>query len=348
MFLWELSIKNARILKSKVFVCQTVFHLLVAILKAMRDSDNSILLVSDKLSFNYEIIKPYFNNIITYPKSSIDEKWLTFRHKYSHYIFKYKSKVRQLVKEECQYIIDWSCFKDCDLILFNDGTPFVIYLMLYGQVNSVTLVEDGEAIYSNLKHNIAYLVKRLIGYPVLLGNSKYVTNVMVRFPERLPKTVRKKSSRLHFDNMLDTVGNANKQKLFEFFELDNAIVKDANNAVLLITQPLSEDGIVSEEYKLFLYREIIDKYGDGIVYIKPHPRESTDYKSIWKNLKILSNIPPAELFTLTGVSFNKVVTLFSSAIHCIPAKEKIFLGVNYDKRVAQGWKSNVGVKNVVK
>lgn len=333
----------------QIFVCQTVFHLLVATLEAMRQPNKQyVLLVADTLRLDYSVINSYFESIIEYPKSSIDEEWIEFRKKKPFHIHCYKSKIKELVEEKCGQVLDWQIFNNQDLIVFNDGAPFVVYLMLFAQTKSIALYEDGEAIYSHIKKDIKYWAKVFWRYPVLLGNSKYVSSVVVRYPERLPKGIRKKSRCLKLNRLMDSLSDKQKGELFTLFELDLQSVALANNSLLLITQPLSEDDIVSEEYKLDLYEKIIASSKFEHVFIKPHPREKSDYSKIADNVIILPNTPPVELFELSKIHFKQAVTLFSSAIHSVPADEKVFLGVDFDKQVEMAWMRNIGIKKVVK
>lgn len=334
---------------AKIFVCQTVFHLLVTITKAMHmKGPLPVLYVSDALVFDYTLIEKYFFQITSYPKTSIDLRWRDIRESYPYHIHQYRTRVKNLVVKECEGLVDWSIFKDSHLLIFNDGAPFVIFLMLFGKTQRITLLEDGEAIYSQINHDLKFWAKKIFLYPVLLGNSKYITDVEVRFPERLPRQIRSKAQVLDLDSLMSRLSDFEKNELLHFFDLDPTILLGLDDALLLITQPLSEDDIISEMDKIALYSRILEKYSSFKVYVKPHPRELTDYNKFWPEVEVLPHTPPVELFELTGVVFSKAVTLFSSAIHSIPAKESIFLGVDYNLEVEKGWKRNIGIKEVIK
>jgi len=61
------------------------------------------------------------------------------------------------------------------------------------------------------------------------------------------------------------------------------ILKEDDRKILLLTQPLSEDKIITEEEKIKIYREIIEKQNGRKIYIKAHPRRQI----IKRFLKIL-------------------------------------------------------------
>ena len=110
--------------------------------------------------------------------------------------------------------------------------------------------------------------------------------------------------------------------------LPNGIPKCLNDSVLIMTQPLFEDGVVSTmDEQLDTYRKIIQQYTDNkTVVIKPHPRDEADYSTVCTDVVILDKNLPAEILTVcTDSSFDKAITLFSSAISAIEANEKIIL-----------------------
>ena len=115
------------------------------------------------------------------------------------------------------------------------------------------------------------------------------------------------------------------------------ILKNNSNKILLLTQPLSEDGIVSEEEKIKMYENILIEKNIKEIYIKLHPRERTDYVKNFKNIKvnIIKKDFPAEILFLLNINFNKVITLFSTAALNFKGKSEIeFIGTkDYPKLI---------------
>jgi len=92
---------------------------------------------------------------------------------------------------------------------------------------------------------------------------------------------------------------------------------------------LSEDNIIEEKEKIGIYKNIIDNYKkDYEIFIKPHPREVTDYKEIFNNIIIFNKYFPLEILNyMEDNQFDLAVTLFSSAIDNITfASQKIKIG----------------------
>lgn len=93
-------------------------------------------------------------------------------------------------------------------------------------------------------------------------------------------------------------------------------------SVILITQPLSEDGIVSEEEKIALYKGILSNYDINDVVIKPHPREKTNWAKIFPNTPIIKRRVPAELLSMMLEPKN-VATFYSTAAFSLCPPESV-------------------------
>lgn len=114
-----------------------------------------------------------------------------------------------------------------------------------------------------------------------------------------------------------------KNKIADIF---NMSAKDlstaASRSVVLITQPLSEDNMMSETDKVELYSRIIGNYGAQNVVMKPHPREKTNWAEIFPNMPIIPRQIPVELLTKL-VRLNKVAGFFSTAAFGAVSDDKI-------------------------
>lgn len=57
-----------------------------------------------------------------------------------------------------------------------------------------------------------------------------------------------------------------------------------------------------------------------------HPREKTNYKDIFKEILVLEQSFPAEIFELLEIKFDKGITIFSTAVLSTKSKEIDFYG----------------------
>lgn len=123
-----------------------------------------------------------------------------------------------------------------------------------------------------------------------------------------------------------------KEEILRVFKISSKSfenLKVEKNKVLLLTQPLSEDKIITEKEKIDIYREILLKENGKNIYIKAHPREKTNYKEVFKefNINIIENSFPIEICLLLDIKFEKVITLFSTGALSFKGKSEVeFIG----------------------
>lgn len=114
-----------------------------------------------------------------------------------------------------------------------------------------------------------------------------------------------------------------KKKIGDIFHVSaDALNAASSRQIVLITQPLSEDHMMSEQDKIQLYTRIIDRYGVQNVVIKPHPRETTQWENIFPGTPVIPRQIPVELLT-KFVNLKRVATFFSTAAFGSVSDEKI-------------------------
>lgn len=107
------------------------------------------------------------------------------------------------------------------------------------------------------------------------------------------------------------------------------------NKILLLTQPFSEDTLMTEEEKIKIYRDIQESRKGNTFIIKSHPREQTDYKKYFPEVYIMPKDFPAELFLFVDAKLKEVITVFSTAALNLKENYKVtFLGTeSYPKLI---------------
>ncbi len=75
---------------------------------------------------------------------------------------------------------------------------------------------------------------------------------------------------------------------------------------------MAEDGMMSEEDKIKIYRGIVSKYGEENVILKPHPREKTNWTEVFPDMPVIPRQIPMELLSKM-VKLERVATFFSTA-----------------------------------
>ncbi len=140
----------------------------------------------------------------------------------------------------------------------------------------------------------------------------------------IPKSIENKVQIIDIYDKWIKKTDTEKQKILNFFNFSSKmteLLKGKN--IILLTQPISEDGFVDEETKIEIYKKILLSYDRNNIIIKTHPREKTNYHNIFPDITIIDTPFPVELFILLDVKIKRVVTLFSSAAHSFGKDVKI-------------------------
>lgn len=144
--------------------------------------------------------------------------------------------------------------------------------------------------------------------------------------------IKNKVKIINISDEWEKLSKKDKEEILGVFKISSKSfenLKVEKNKVLLLTQPLSEDKIITEKEKIDIYREILLKENGKNIYIKAHPREKTNYKGIFKefNIKIIENSFPIEICLLLDIKFEKVITLFSTGALSFKGKSEVeFIG----------------------
>lgn len=324
----------------QLFICHTYYHVLISSIKALKskknDSDimlsftlNTNLLPNDKkILEKLEKSKIFKNVILDNNFSEILSKNINLKN---------MSKLEKLLYYR-KYTKNILCnLNEYDEInIFNDRSPMGIALS--SKHIYYNLLEDGTDCFINNKSlinnpvSIKKIIKRVFNV-YGMGESKYVKSIEVNNKNGIfikNKNIIENSKK----ELLKSLTKKEQKTIIEIF-IENSKIKLLNNRTLIITQPLSEDGILeSEKKKIKIYKRIINEYCNGeLVAIKVHPRETTDYSNICKDIVVVDEMFPLEIINyLDDIKLNKIITISSTSINLIEnSKEKIYLGWNYIK-----------------
>ena len=319
-----------------IFCCNTYYHLLISIIKSLKNKQkNDLLLFSDihsnQLTSDTKLIdrvkkSKIFNDIIIFDYSdeeiAIEKKHLSPIYRYFLTKRIVKSNKYNFGRYDNVYL-----FFDCSLLGHVVMQQHIHY----------TLLEDGTNTFkSNFdrmkpKKNIKYYIKKAMNFSDY-AQSKYIKEIEVNSISGL-YIYGKKMVEVSKKKLFNSLSEDEKERIIKVFLKDTNVEK-YSNAILLITQPLSEDKILStEEDKIKLYSEIVSKYAKGNkIIIKKHPRETTNYQKCFKDCYIINDNFPIELINFYPIKLKKIITLASTSIELIDnCDKKIFLGWDYLK-----------------
>ena len=186
------------------------------------------------------------------------------------------------------------------------------------EVGNFYLIEDGSMSYSFFKNPKKNILKKKINCfmkrKAYLGVDSSVKKIYLTGLAPIPEEISYKVELINLKELWSKKTLEEQNDILDIFSFDlNIKEKIKGRDIILFTQPLSEDNVITEEEKLKIYSEIIKKYPKDKLVIKTHPREKTDYKDVFKEYLVLDNPFPFEILNLLDVKFNKAITLFSTA-----------------------------------
>jgi hypothetical protein len=304
---------------SNIYVCNTFYHVYLSLL--LVKGKGNVLILTDFTKGLYQYINKLkitglFSEVIYIENEQVEADYKQPGKKLILNFLFYKKRL--VVNYELKYEFLKNYTKSRNINLFVDESYLARYF-LYKHDN-IFLYDDGEGCYFQKKIDIKYILRYwLLGLPEGKGVDESIKGVYLRSPEKLPVKLRKRiEKKLHTFQLglIESRTLGERRGLIKtLFGMEEIYENEMN--VIIITQPFSEDGYVSEDYKIQLYKKIIDDYKSKHykVYLKPHPREKSSYAEFSEIVEILNRDVPMELFNLDDkVIFSEGVAVQSTAL----------------------------------
>lgn len=323
----------------EVFVCEAPYNVYIPLIKSIYNYRNNIkttLILSDIICDNDQLVKRLNNfkfvNDIIYIRYKNDFKQVKNSLLKKFYLLFYRKKLIDIFDKKYHIYERYGHILKCSKInLFWGYHPLSRYIMI--KHNNIKFIEEGNGVYyTNRKYRfIKNIVRKIIGLPDINGTGDNIKEIEVSYPNRLIEELQSKAKVLNLCKLEKGLNNLEKKEILSVYFDDkyHFIEKyfDLENLALLITQPFSEDGDMSENEKIKLYRKILEKLSvkNYNILIKSHPREKTEYQKIFKgkNILILPKDFPLELVNLLGNSIKIGITVSSTALknlNCVDKK----------------------------
>lgn len=319
-----------------VYLCYTVMHVYVSILKTWNSSDCiNVLVLTDHINGVSKLHRKVanlhlFDKIISVPEKEIQGEYF----KKNVDFFFYNKKLTSIYNDKYKinkFLNDFNK-RDIHIYTFLDQTRISQYFII--NYFNIYLIEDGLSLYRRSVNPVKEFLKYIVfKVPKSYGYDRRVKRIEATSPDKLPIKVKGKAARLNLDLLVQNISPRQKDILVKLFigEINN-ISKETKNLVL--TGPYSDENIISEEYQIKLYTKIINQFKeDATIYFKPHPRDTIKYQ-FNKDMDVVileSNFPIEILDILIEAPFRKTIALDSSSINNLNcSNEKINLGLDYD------------------
>ena len=127
---------------------------------------------------------------------------------------------------------------------------------------------------------------------------------------------QKKLTAWNVDEHIAELNAQQKDRIFQLYADAYGLKIDASQTYdMLLTNPLFSDAYLpSEESHIKFYKDIIQKYFRNPVLIKPHPRDTVDYKSSFPECAVVDKNISSEILSFSqDLKFGTVLTLYSTS-----------------------------------
>ena len=328
--------------KETLYIFNTQYQFLIALIKVKENGTDSLAIVNRRLDERIQriLIKENIVKDIIH----IDESIFALCKSISQ---RRELKIRLKNFDKVSIFIDHftiGAYLDKYKISYNtieDGYNFFMYE--YRDFRDKLFTK--EATIQDYKELIKHLLFCKKNKP---GFGKYCQSIEVNDISVVPKDERyHKFKEVPRKELFENISEERKQLILRVFDVE-ALSEVKDKSVLILTQPLSIDGLLTSDKKQYgFYKKICGKYlSEGYeVYLKPHPRDSVTYEKM-NGVKLIAQSVPMELIEMVSdVKFERIITHSSTAINFLTCgKEKeIFFDFNtreYDEKLLEKYNIN--------
>ena len=238
--------------------------------------------------------------------------------------------------------LKWPFLKKSE-IFGNDN--LLSFPFIAGKCNYICIEEQPKIISKNLeikkkprnpRLNKGIVKKLLYKYISDVFGNSYANNkqceaLLLTENDDAPYITGKIKHIISLDTAWNNASEKKKEYILSVFDVSGTdVVALQCKTHIILTQPLSKDGYISEEEQIHIYRQIIEKYSFFSLVIKVHPRDTIDYRKYFSDIFVFDKpIPMQLLLFIGGLNFKKAITLFSTSINYFPdTVEKEWIGTS--------------------
>ena len=348
-------------MKERIYICHTYYHVYVSFLKelALRDGDHSkehlekigeASLILSKMSNNFEDLKSRVESTGLFAKVyEFDEKRADFfpeldawRRDTGSFVNNMVNRIRftkRFARLQAPFVpVDLKEYKD--IYVFCDSDPIGYYLnqnkiRYHAMEDGLNCLKNYDAArYDNRGHfKLKALFSRYLNLIFIQnGYGKYCIDMevndisLIKYPfSGYVECPRQK--------LVDRLTDEDKQLILQAFIRDkeklDAQIAESNqlgDKILILTDPLC-----TMDVRERIFRDIINRYeNEGTIFLKPHPRDTLDYRRLFGDYPQFDATVPMEMLNFfPGLRFRKVVAVLTEVGAIQFADEVIRLGEDF-------------------
>lgn len=342
-------------MNERIYVCHTYYHVYVTVLKELAlplEKQGQATLVLSKLSTDFENLKDrvlatgFFQDVIEF-----DEKRDTFFPQLAQYRVEQGNIVKNMIArirftklyarlEEPYIPVDFKKYQD--IYVYCDSDPIGYYLnakhiyyhALEDGLNCIKNLDGGR--YDNRGHfQMKLFFAKLNLIFIQNGYSKYCLDMEVNDLEPIRYKL-KNMIEVSRQSLVERLTAKDKELILKMFVRDMEALLESlaegeghKKKILILTDPLCD--LKTREQ---IFKDIAAEYEqEGQVYIKQHPRDELDYRSLFSQYPIIDGTVPMEMLNfIPGIHFHKVVAVLTEIKAIQFADETIRLGIDFMDR----------------
>ena len=209
------------------------------------------------------------------------------------------------------------------LVNFSWNQEYVYYpaSIFFKDASKVIFIEEGSAQYA-MPHQkkLMLLFRKIYSYYPYYWKMKKMVNIYVQNPEKYNVELWDYLTKCEMDySCVDKAAIDTCMKMFLSEQNMSDIERYKNSdSCIIFTQPLSEDGYISEKEKMQIYSTLVDYYSrNNLVVVKRHPRDNSDYSML--NCILDAGKYPCELLNILGIHFKYAIGVSTSAVFSVEA-----------------------------
>ena len=150
---------------------------------------------------------------------------------------------------------------------------------------------------------------------------------------------------VYIDTFIELWGDSDKRKRkwvqYVFGVSDEEIRILKNKPIWFFTQPLVHDHWYSEAAYVEIIEGVLKHYDRSKIVFKIHPRDDFNYDRYFPDIELYTKAVPMQLLVLSGVQFERAVTLCSTAVDIMPESVQIdWFGIPQKNLLIDGLKSS--------
>ena len=340
-------------MKERIYVCHTYYHVYVTYLKELnlsREKWGQATLLLSKMSIDFEQLKDrveatgLFEQVLEYDEKREDffPQLAAFRQEKGNILLNMLARIRytkKLAKLNESYVpVNFKEYKD--IYVFCDTDPIGYYLnwkhiryhALEDGLNS--LVHIDAARYENRGHFglKVFLSKKWNLIFIQNGYGKYCIDMEVNdiasIPFPCPYYIE-----LPRQQLVDGLDEEGRNLILRSFIRDKEKLEgqiresgQVGDKILVLTEPLCTLDVREQ-----IFRDIIAQYErEGTVFLKPHPRDALDYRTLFPQYPQFDATVPMELLNFfPGLHFKKVISVLTEIKAIQFADEAVRLGPDF-------------------